>query len=340
MLTRKLWFLQDDDPNAGGGGGQTQGPTGGAGDTGNTGNAGGTGGSGDTGNGGGKATGGDTGGAGGNTGASDGARVIGPDNWREIMAAGDPKRVERLSRYATPDAVANALLSTQEKISKGELRSNTPFPDKGTAEEQAAWRQSQGLPVSPDKYELQLRDGFVVGAEDKPMIDAFLGKLHGVNASPAVASAAVDFYYDLVERETEARLNKDKEQVQQSRDSLVAEMGLADFKQNEGLVSAMMEMMPADVKDLFKGARLADGTPLYGGNPQVFKGLAEWARKINPVTALVPGAGANTANAINDEIAKYEKMMRDDSKAWFADDKAQKRYQELVAARERSGTQN
>lgn len=254
------------------------------------------------------------------------------------MAKGDAKRVERLSRYATPDAVADALLATQEKIGRGELRSNTPFPATGTAEEQKAWRQSQGLPESPDKYELKLRDGYVIGDEDKPMINNFLTKLHGANASPAVASAAVDFYYEFVEQQTQERIAKDQEQVQQSRDALIAEMGLPEFKQNEGLVKAMIETMPAQVKDLFIGARLADGTPLYGGNPMIFKGLADWARKINPVTALVPGAGANTAHAIADEIAKYEKMMREDAKAWFADAAAQKRYQQLVAARDQSGT--
>lgn len=333
-MFKKLWFLQAEAPEAGGGDGQ-----GSSGDAGGNPGAAGNAGGGDAGGSGGKASGGDPAGPAAGGGSPDGqGQAIGPDNWRQVMAKGDAKRVERLSRYATPDAVADALLATQEKIGRGELRSNTPFPATGTPDEQKAWRQSQGLPESPDKYELKLKEGYVVGAEDKPMIDAFLGKLHSANASPAVASAAVDYYYEFIEQETAKRLQKDTEQVQQSRDSLIAEMGLPEFKQNEGLVLAMIETMPAEVKDLFKAGRLADGTPLFGGNAKVFKGLADWARKINPVTALVPGAGANTATAINDEIAKYEKMMRDDSKAWFADDKAQKRYQELVAARERSGT--
>ena len=212
-----------------------------------------------------------------------------------------------------------------------------PFPEKGTAEEQKAWRAEQGLPESPDKYALKLRDGLTIDPKDKPLIDGLQTKLHGVNASPAVVSAAVEFIHDLRNQVMQDRQSKDAETVQQARDALIAEMGLPEFKTNMNLVEGMFELMPQSVRDLFKTGRLADGTPLYGGNVDVFKGLADWARKINPVTALVPGAGANTANAIEDEIANIEKTMRTDRAAYNKDQKMQDRYLQLLEARDRAG---
>jgi hypothetical protein len=325
------YFLQDaaDDKTggAGGGTGATGADTGGAGDGADTGAAGD-----DKGSGAGDAG---KGAAAGDAGA--GAFKF-PENWREGLATGDVKKIERLSRYATPQAVADALLSVQARISAGELRSNVPFPEKGTDAEKAEWRKEQGLPETHDKYELKLRDGLTIPAEDKDRIGSFTQALHAKNAPPAVVSQAVEWYYDEVAKATEERATKDKAAVESTRDSLVAEMGVAEFKTNLNLVNGMIETMPASVKELFKGGRLADGTPLFGGNADAFKGLADWARKINPVTALVPGAGANTASAINDEIKKYETMMREDRPGWNKDTAGQKRYQELIAAREASGT--
>lgn len=255
-------------------------------------------------------------------------------NWREDLAGGDPRKVERLSRYATPNAVADALMSVQERISKGELRSNVPFPDKGTDAEKTAWRAEQGIPPTADKYEITLAAGRKIDEASKPHVDAFVGKLHGVNASPAVVNAALNAYYDEVEATTNARLEKDNGDIQATRDSLISEMGLTEFKQNYNLVMGMFEGMPAKAKDLFMRGRLSDGTPILG-NVEVFKGLTQWARDINPAAALVPG-NSGTPDAIEGEIAKIEKMMRDDRAGYNKDPKIEKRYLQLIEARDKA----
>ena len=340
----KRYFLEDgtDDGTAGGAGGSGAG-TGGVrlpGDgaaAGAAGAASGAAGAGAAGNGDG-AQGGSGAGAG-NAGAAAAAgntdQIKFPEKWRDGLGNGDPKKVERLSRYATPQAVADALLSVQERISRGELRSNVPFPDKGTVEEQNAWRKDQGIPDAPDKYEIKLSGDKAIPENDKPLVNEFLKSLHVVNASPAVASAALDSYYNMVAKTTQLRAEKDAQTVQQVRDNLIADMGLPEFKQNQNLVEGMLQLMPEKVRDLFKMGRLANGDPIYGGNADVFKGLAEWARKINPVTAVVPGAGENTAGAIDTEISKIEKTMREDRNTYNKDQKMQDRYLELLDARTR-----
>jgi hypothetical protein len=56
-------------------------------------------------------------------------------------------------------------------VSSGELKANVPFPEKGTDEEKAAWRKDAGIPDKPEAYDLKFEDGFVVGEDDKPMVD-------------------------------------------------------------------------------------------------------------------------------------------------------------------------
>ncbi len=339
----KRYFLQEGEDGQGGGG-SGSGDGGGAG--GNNSNAGGTSGTGGSAGAGGNDT--MAGGAGGSSGSGDGADTLPagggkdeikfPEKWRDALAKGDPKKIERLSRYAAPEMVADALLSVQERISRGELRSNVPFPEKGTAEEQANWRREQGIPESPDKYEIKPPSGRQVDPKDKEVIGGLTAKLHSTNASPAVVNAAVDYYYDMVEQGTEKRSTMDRQAVEQARDSLVAEMGLAEFRSNLNMVDGLIETMPAAVKDLFKHGRLADGTPLYGGHPDVFKGLADWARKINPVTAVLPGGGG-TIEGIEAEIAKIETRMRTDRDGYNKDEKQQERYRTLLDARDRAGAQ-
>jgi len=71
-------------------------------------------------------------------------------------------------------------------------------------------------------------------------------------------------------------------------------------------------------------------------HPDMARWLAMNARTINPVATVVPGAGANIAGAIDDEITSIEKMMRTDRQAYNKDEKMQARLRELYGARERA----
>lgn len=275
--------------------------------------------------------------AGGQDTADGGQQAKFPDNWREGLAGGDPRKVERLSRYGTPQAVADALVSVQERISKGELRSNVPFPEKGTDQEKAAWRAEQGIPAKADEYftVMKLSGNKTIDEADKPKMSILMERMHAANATPAQTAAAVEAYYAAVEDQTNRRLEQDRIDVENTRDSMVAKMGLPEFKANYNLVTAMFDMVPAKVKDVLMYGRLANGKPILG-DPDVFEGLTQWARAINPAGALVPNAGGNTAGAIEDEIASIEKDMRTDRAAYNKDEKKQERYRQLLEARDRA----
>lgn len=258
-----------------------------------------------------------------------------PD-WREKIAGTDEKLLGRLSRYASPKAVTEALVSVQNRISAGELRG--ALPKNATEEQTKLWRSENGIPESPDKYELKLADGLVIGTEDKPLIDNLLKSVHEANGNGAVASKVVEFYFAQVERAEQQRHDADRVAAQTAQDALNAEWG-TEFRPNMNAIEGLLGTMPQDVKDLFKFGRLSDQTPIMG-NADVIRWLNGLSRQINPVSTLIPNAGANMAGAIDDEIKKYETNMAAPkgtpaSKAYWDDPKAQERYRELLTARER-----
>lgn len=230
--------------------------------------------------------------------------------------------------------MANALFSVQARISSGELRSALPKDAK--PEQIAQWRTENGIPESPDKY--QLPPEVKVPEEDRPVIDAFLKDLHGANASNAVAAQAVAWYYKEVEQRTNERMQKDADFARASEDALRTEWG-SEYTLNRNLIVSLVETAPAEVRDLVKGARLSNGDPLLS-HPGALKWLNGMAREINPPTALVPNA-TNPAAAIDSEITTIEGWMRAprgsaEAKKYWDAPQTQERYRALLDGREKT----
>lgn len=259
------------------------------------------------------------------------SNVVWPDQWRQTIAGSDEKELKQLERYASPVDIWKKARSFEQRLSSGELRAVTPFPEKGTPEQQTAWRAENGVPDSPDKYQLSLADGLVVGEEDKPIIDSFLKSAHGTHMPPAFANAAVQWYFDFQEQAAEQRAVKDREIAERGTDELRNEWG-QDYRPNLNGVHALLDSAPEGIKDMFLGGRMADGTPI-GSHPGMLKWLAGVSRQLNPVATLIPGSG-NNPDAIGNEIAAIEKTMRENRGAYNADEKMQQRYRDLITARE------
>jgi len=266
-----------------------------------------------------------------------------PDRWREAAALGqdgkvDEKLLQRFARYDSPTKALTALIAAQNRISSGELKSAKPFPAQGTPEEQTAWRAEQGVPASAKEYKIELAQGLVMGDEDKPVIDRFLEAAHASNMPPSQVNAAVNWYFQDQVRQQEERSANDEQFRVSSEDKLRAEWG-NDFRTNVNMINGLLDQAPAGMKDLFLGGRLADGNPI-ASHPQVLSWLAGLSRQINPVSTLVPGAGANIMTAIDDEIKKYESWMAApkhsaEGKKYWRDEAVQKRYRDLIDARSR-----
>jgi len=253
-----------------------------------------------------------------------------PDDWVTKVAKGDEAVAKRLSRYASPEAMAEALLAAQKRISSGELKSS--LPKNAKPEEIAAWRTENGIPEKPEDYDLNFDSGLVIGEADKPVIDGFLKFAHEHNLAPDTVKGNIEWYYQEQQRQTDERLAKDEDDKATAMQTLAQEWG-GQFKRNVNLVEGLLAGFPESVRDTVKHARLPDGTGLFN-NPDFIRGMASLALEVNPAGTLAP-AGGNQAETVEGEIGKIEKVMKEDRRSYNKDEAMQARYRELLVVREK-----
>ena len=255
-----------------------------------------------------------------------------PSDWREKYADGDEKMEKRLARYASPQAAIDAMVSAQNKISSGKM-SNILNKDS-SPEDIKEYREANNIPEDPKGYSLDMSEGLVVGDDDKAMLKGFLEKAHGSNYTQDNVTSALEWYYGEQDRLQEERYNNDLTFKSAAEDELRKEWG-TEYTPNRNLLANYLSAdFEEGIGDLIVGARLPDGTML-ANHPAILRGFVAKARASNPMGSLVPGSGAKQLESIVDEIATIEARMGDDT--WYADKKAQDRYQKLIAARDNVG---
>lgn len=252
------------------------------------------------------------------------------EKWRETAATGadgkvDDAMLKRLARYTDPKAAFSALSSLQERINSGDLRSS--LPKDATPEAIAEYRKSNGIPEAPDKYDLKLRDGLVVGEADKPFVQAFLDKVHGKHVSNEQASAFVEAYYDILGEQEKAAAERHAKMKTVVTDQLNKDWG-AEFRPNMNRIASMLDARVADPKlrELIQG-----GIATNAGFAKLLEGLA---REANPAAALLPeGVTADIGN-LDSEIRKIEDVIRTDRAKYDRDVGMQDRYRQLLGAKD------
>lgn len=256
-----------------------------------------------------------------------------PADWRAKIST-DAKHSKTLDRFASPKAVYESYVSLRQKLDSGELKPVTEFPTKGTPEQQAEWREAHGIPAKADDYKLKFPDGLVIGENDKQFVENFMQVAHKSNATPEQVNQMLHWYYEEQERILDAQEEKDAQYMTKSEDILRAEWG-GEYRTNINVIKGLVNTLPEGVRGLFMNARLGDGNALLN-HPDMARWLVHTAKTVNPVATVVPGAGANVSGAIDDEITKIEKVMREDRKTYNSDEKMQKRLRDLYGARERA----
>ena len=257
-----------------------------------------------------------------------------PADWQDRVSMGDEKRAAVLKRYASPEAVADALIAAQTRIRSGALVPTLPANAK--PEELAAWRKDNGIPEAATGYDLTFDNGIVIGADDKPVIDKFLETALTQNMRPDQVKATVAWYYQEQERLAEAAAQRDEEQRLETLDKLNVEWG-KDFRREINMIHGVLDRFPPDVRAALEGARLPDGRGLFN-HPEVMRGFSAIARELNPAGVLAPSGGGDIAQTLKTEIEQIEKWMgaprkSPDGKKYWDDDKVQARYRDLLDMR-------
>lgn len=256
-----------------------------------------------------------------------------PEDWRTRVAKGDDKRAKLFERYASPEAVADALVEAQNKIRSGALKASLP---KDASEEQVAeWRKENGIPDKPEGYLEKLPDGIVLGEEDKAIAADFLASMHAENTPPAVAHAALKWYTGHAERQQQQRQEADASNWAETEESLRDEWG-PEWRGNINAIKGLLGTLPGgeETAALILTARGADGVKL-GGNAAVLRGLVQLAKQINPAATIAPGDPTTATKRIDDRLTEIRAMQRKDEQAYFANAAIQKEERELLAHKER-----
>lgn len=252
------------------------------------------------------------------------------DDWREKMANGDTKKADRLKRYSTPDAVAEALIHVQNRISAGELRSN--LPKNATPEQLATWRTENGIPEAPDKYDLKFEDGLKVSKEEMPHVDDFLKMAHANNYNTAQVKDAIRWHMNWLEQVQQQQTESDKKLMVDVTNELKTEWG-RDYQENMNRIHGLMDMAPEEVRENLMRGRLADGTPI-GSAKGVLKWLADRARAEDPSGTLTGTKGGDTLQTVGDRIKEIEEMIRSNRSGYNRDIAVQQELRGLYESRE------
>lgn len=232
-----------------------------------------------------------------------------PEDWRKQMAGEDSKALKALERYTSPDAVAKALISAQQRIRSGEYKRQ--ISADASPEEVKAWREEQGLPADAKDYDLPvLLDGNYDELDDfgKQSIDAFRNVFFEAGVSPDVAHKVVETANKVVEQQLQQQAESDAQRHEEAEDSLRSEWG-GDFRRNISLNAQFLQDKFGDNWQSLVMARTPDGIRL-ADMPEFNKLVNQMARSEGG-TVLESGevvAGSNAAA----RIAEIEKIMSTD----------------------------
>lgn len=251
-----------------------------------------------------------------------------PENWRSLMSGENKKTLNQLERYKTPADMANALIEAKQKIREGV---SEKLPENPTDEQIAAYREQNGIPAEHTGYELALNDGLVIGEDDKPIIDSVLQAMHGTNASPDTVNATVNAYYTMQEQAYADREVKDNSDRTDAVAALKDAWG-ADYQANQNAVVSLLNTVPEGIREELQSARLPNGDALFN-SPDFMEWMAGVSRKSNPAATVMPNAN-NPVQAMNDELTHIENTMKNEPNKYWGDPAMQKRYNELLGAKE------
>lgn len=250
--------------------------------------------------------------------------------WRESLAGDNPDDLKTLERFASPKVVWDGYKEFRTKLSKGELKAVTPYPEKGTEEQKGEWRSQNGVPATPGDYKFELPAGMVIGEEDKPAIASLTKYAHSKNLPNSSVNEVVNWYFnERAERQEASRANFE-EQKKNTTSELAAEWG-PDYKGNFNRIQGVLDStIPADQGDLKNLINNALAT-----NAHFARHYAAIALQLNPASTLVPGDHGANEGSVVDEIKKIETSMRKDRSAYNKDEGVQTRYRDLIGAYQR-----
>jgi hypothetical protein len=270
-----------------------------------------------------------------------------PEDWREQLAGDNADDLKTLSRWKDPSNIFKAFKGIRGKVSAGDLLPAKPA-DATDEKAMAEWRAAVGVPEKAEDYYKALPEDFEADEADKPFLDSYFARMHEKGVPPADVAEGVQVYYEEREKEVEARLEMDREQMNAAEDQLRMEMGpeftprmnhMRSTLFQTGLPDIGLPPAPEGLMHRFFGARMEDGTA-FGNDPDSMSWLLGLAAAINPDIGhtVTPVAGQDQMTTIEDEIRQLETEAGDTkgkNSDYWANPNKQARLRELYDIQEK-----
>ena len=256
-------------------------------------------------------------------------------DWRDGVAGDDDKFKSTLTRFADQGAFGIAFREAQQKIRSGQLRPE--LAEDATEDQIKEYRETNNIPLEATGYLDDLPDGLIVGEDDKDLMVDFMGALHGANAEPKIAHAAIKWYNDFEESQQDAIVELDATQSREATDALRdAEDGWGnDYRTNMNLIKSLLSgYMGEEATEQLTNGRYQDGRGFFN-DVNVLKGLATLARKVNDVAPLIEQDTA-ALKGLHDRIDEIEKYQKEHRTKYFKNEDMQKELRELYDVRSKS----
>ncbi len=250
-----------------------------------------------------------------------------------MQLAGDDKAaLAQLERFTDPAAIWKQNKELQTKLSSGKVKFD--LPDNATPEQIAQHRKDNGIPETPEGYEIKMDNGIVPSDADKPLISAYLKSAHAAGRTPAEVNRNLSDYFAI---QQQALADQAKADVGFHDDSVAALTeewgGQEQFTRNTTIIGNLMALAPQELHVPLLAARTPDGRRL-GDLPLMNKFLHDLGRRINPAATLMPNSSNPTA-AMGARKTEIEGMMYingQQNPGYWKNEAIQKEYRDILDA--------
>jgi len=223
---------------------------------------------------------------------------------------GDEKVQTYLSRFKTVDDLAKKVLEQDKLIASGAHKNKAPPGKDAAPEVLAEYRKANGIPETPDAYDLTLDNGIVFGDEDASSLEFIKGVSHELGLNNDQVKGVAAQWHAFKESEIEARETADEQfHVDQSAELAKMWGGEKEIKVNSSRIEQVLKALDGgeEIYDLLMAGRDADGN-LIANSAKILNALHELAFRELPNHTLVESSGYS-GKSINDRIAEIEKAM-------------------------------
>lgn len=232
-----------------------------------------------------------------------------PENWRELIAGGDEKKLAILKRYEGFDKFGNAHFGLVQRISSGEFKASKPKPTGANVDPEAlkAWRAEQGLPDSVEVIKFPLMEGVKMedlDAGGKSRVAAFTKAFFDNDLTQAQVDGLMGVYNQMQASELQAQATQDAKLADETEDALRADFG-TQFKPTILATKKFLSDTFGELADPLALARLPDGRRIMDV-PVIAKAFASIARLSGiDMNETGDGTAGKTVDARIAEIEGY-----------------------------------